>query len=84
MGNEEVKLDDINLSSQMVGEVQAFIFTMRWVLYEFYSFKKMKKEGIVNSGDFDQLEDDIIYVLHKAVVKNQVLETLVILNRLIN
>ena len=44
----------------------------------------MKKEGILSSNDFDQLEDDIIYVLHKAVVKNQVLETLVILNRLIN
>ena len=51
--NEEVKLDDINLSTQMVGEVQAFIFTMRWVLYEFYSFKKMKKEGLLSSNDFD-------------------------------
>ena len=50
---EEVKLDDINLSTQMVGEVQAFIFTMRWVLYEFYSFKKMKKEGLLSSNDFD-------------------------------
>jgi hypothetical protein len=57
---------------------------MRWVLYEFYNFRKMKKEGILDKTDFEMLEDDIIYVLHKVIVKDDVLKTLLILSRLLN
>lgn len=75
-------VQDINLTNQLVGEVQLFIFTMRWVIYEFYQFKKLKKEKLLVSGDFEALEDDIVFILHKLVMKQQVLNGMIVLNRL--
>ena len=75
-------VQDINLTNQLVGEVQLFIFTMRWVIYEFYQFKKLKKEKLLVSGDFEALEDDIVFIIHKLVMKEQVLKAMIVLNRL--
>ena len=36
------KIEDINLTNQIIGEVQGFILVMRWLVYEFYSFKGLK------------------------------------------
>jgi len=33
---ENVNVDEINLTNQLIGEVQGFIFVMRWLLFEFY------------------------------------------------
>lgn len=44
---DSVKLDEINMTNQLIGEVQGFIFVMRWLLFEFYGFKKLKNEGFL-------------------------------------
>ena len=36
---ETMKLKEINLTNQLIGEVQHFIFVMRWVIYQFYNFR---------------------------------------------
>lgn len=37
--DQEDKLGDINVTNQLIGEVQGFIFVMRWLIYEFYGFR---------------------------------------------
>jgi hypothetical protein len=32
------KIDDINLTNQLIGEVQAFTYMIRWAVYQFYGF----------------------------------------------
>lgn len=71
----------MNLTNQLVGEVQLFIFTMRWVMYEFYQFKALRKEDLLVAGDFEALEDDLVFIIHKIVMKDQVLNSMVVLNR---
>ena len=34
--------------------------------------------------DFDALEDDVLFILHKLIVKNEVYSTLIVLSRLLN
>ena len=34
------QVNEINLANQLIGEVQGFIFVVRWLIYEFYQFKK--------------------------------------------
>ena len=75
---------DINLTNQLIGEVQGFIFVMRWLIYEFYGFKGLKQEGLLSAADFDALEDDMLYIIHKVTCVNQVYETLLVLSRLLN
>ena len=33
------------------------------------------------SGDFEALEDDLVFIIHKIVMKDQVLNSMVVLNR---
>ena len=39
---EEENIEEINLTNQLIGEVQGFILVMRWLVYEFYQFKQLK------------------------------------------
>lgn len=69
--NEAIEnVGDINLTNQLIGEVQGFIFVMRWLIYEFYGFKGLKQEGLLNAADFDALEDDMLYIIHKVTCVN--------------
>ena len=82
--NDTTEVHDINLTNQLIGEVQGFIFVMRWLIYEFYGFKNLKQEGLISAADFDALEDDMLYIIHKVTCVNQVYETLLVLSRLLN
>lgn len=33
-----IKIDEINLTNQLIGEVQAFTYMIRWAVYQFYGF----------------------------------------------
>lgn len=77
-------IEDINLTNQIIGEVQGFIFVMRWLVYEFYNFKYLKSEGYLQAADFEAIEDDVLFILHKKIVQKEVFETLIILMRLLN
>jgi len=70
---DDAMVTDINLTNLIINEVQVFIFTLRWVIYEFYNFKGLKAEGLLSGNDFEALEDDIVYLIHKVAVKEQVL-----------
>ena len=39
--NSEVDLNEINLTNQLIGEVQAFIFVTRCQVYEFYQINEL-------------------------------------------
>lgn len=43
---------------------------MRWLIYEFYGFRQLKQEGLIFSKDFDAIEDDVLYIIHKVTVVN--------------
>lgn len=81
--NDE-EVTDINLTNQLIGEVQGFIFIMRWFIYEFYSFKQLKSDGLLQYTDFEALEDDLLYTIHQVTVQNGVYDTLLVLSRLLN
>ena len=72
----------INLADQLTGEVQGFIYVMRWLVYEFYQFKKLRQLGFLMMSDFEALEEDVLFILNKLVVTKEVHETLLILSRL--
>jgi len=57
---------------------------MRWFIYEFYSFKQLKSDGLLQFTDFEALEDDLLYTIHKITVQNGVYDTLLVLSRLLN
>lgn len=40
--DEEEETTNINLTNQLIGEVQAFTYIIRWFMYEFYQFKVFK------------------------------------------
>mmetsp|Transcript_17368 Transcript_17368/g.29210 ORF Transcript_17368/g.29210 Transcript_17368/m.29210 type:complete len:574 (+) Transcript_17368:90-1811(+) len=82
--DEEVQINEINLTNQLIGEVQVFMFLMRWLIYEFYQFKRLKAEGQLTAADFDTLEDDILFILHKVTVSHEVYEILLVLSRLLH
>tara|TARA_B110000305_G_scaffold19311_1_gene17848 strand:+ start:181 stop:471 length:291 start_codon:yes stop_codon:yes gene_type:complete len=57
---------------------------MRWFIYEFYSFKQLKSDGLLQFTDFEALEDDLLYTIHKITVQQGVYDTLLVLSRLLN
>ena len=64
--------------------MQGFIFVVRWLIYEFYQFKKYSKQGLLNFSDLDALKEDILFIVHKITVGQEVYDTLIILSRLFN
>ena len=44
----------------------------------------MKSEGLLEQSDIEALDDDILFILHKVTVSNEVYETLIVLTRLLN
>lgn len=78
------QLKEINLTNQLIGEVQGFIFIMRWAIYEFYNFKQLEKEHLLLRQDFTAIDDDMVMILHKTTVKGQVFPILLILSRMLN
>ena len=67
---EGPKIEDVNLTNQIIGEVQGFVLVMRWLVYEFYSFKALKQRGYLKSCDFQAIEEDVLFMIHKLVVVN--------------
>lgn len=57
---------------------------MRWVIYQFYNFRQLEKEKILSKEDFKSLDDDVIFILHKISVKDQVFPILLVLARMLN
>ena len=72
------------MTNQVIGEVQGFIFIMRWLVYEFYNFKYLKQEGLLQGSDFEAIEEDVLYIIHKKTVQKEVYDTLLVLTRLLN
>lgn len=64
-----MKLREVNLTNQLIGEVQHFIFVMRWVIYQFYNFRLLERENLLGKEDFKALDDDVIFILHKVAIK---------------
>jgi len=81
---EEEDEQDINLTNQLIGEVQAFIFVIRWLIYEFYQFKQLKRDKLLRAQDYDALEDDMLYIIHKITVSKDVFKGLLVLTRIAN
>ena len=75
---------DINLTNQLIGEVQAFIHVMRWLVYEFYGFRSLKQGGYLKAVDFEAIEEDVLFLIHKKTVYKEVHETLIVMMRLLN
>ena len=80
----ETQVNEINLANQLIGEVQGFIFVMRWLIYEFYQFKKLCQQGYLQFQDLEALKEDILFICHKMIVGKEVFETLIVLSRLFN
>lgn len=53
---------------------------MRWLVYEFYEFKDL---GLLKE-DFDAIEDDVLYIVHKNIVCKEIFQSLLVLTRLLN
>ena len=83
-GALETQVNEINLANQLIGEVQGFIFIMRWLIYEFYQFKRFSQNGYLKFSDLEALKEDILYVCHKIIVGKEVFEILIVLSRLYN
>lgn len=81
---QDIDINDINLTNQIIGEVQGFILVMRWLVYEFYNFKYLKQEGYLQGADFEAIEDDVLFIIHKKTVHKEVYMTLLVLTRLLN
>ena len=56
---------------------------MRWFLMEFYQFRKMKSQRILEQSDVEALDDDILFILHKVTVSSEVYEVLIVLTRML-
>ena len=54
------------------------------MIYELYQFKSLKKEGLLTPDDFDAIEEDLLYVVHKRVVTGGCGTILVVLSRILN
>ena len=78
------QVNEINLANQLIGEVQGFIFVVRWLIYEFYQFKKFNQQGYLQFQDMEALKEDILFICHKIIVGNEVFETLIVLSRIFN
>ena len=57
------------MTNQLIGEVQGFIYVMRWLVYEFYEFKEL---GLMKE-DFEAIEDDVLYIIHRNIEDNYLL-----------
>lgn len=57
---------------------------MRWVIYEFYNFKLLEKEKLLSRNDFTAIDDDMVFILHKTTVKDEVFPILLVLSRMLN
>lgn len=78
------KIEDINLTNQIIGEVQGFILVMRWLVYEFYNLKVLKQRGYLKAADFEAIEEDVLFMIHKMTVFDEVFDSLLVLTRLLN
>lgn len=78
------KIEDINLTNQIIGEVQGFILVMRWLVYEFYNLKSLKQRGYLKAADFEAIEEDVLFMIHKMTVIDEVFDSLLVLTRLLN
>ena len=54
------------------------------MLYEFYELKEYKKQCFIMSSDFEAIEEDLVYIIHKKVADKKVNHNLVVLSRLLN
>ena len=54
------------------------------MLYEFYELKEAKKKNYIKSSDFEAIEEDLVYIIHKKVADKKVNHNLVVLSRLLN
>jgi hypothetical protein len=41
---------------------------MRWLVYEFYEFKEL---GLMKE-DFEAIEDDVLYIIHRNIVCKEI------------
>ena len=67
------------MTNQLIGEVQGFIYVMRWLVYEFYEFKDL---GLMKE-DFEAIEDDVLFIIHKNIVCREIYYVLLVLTRLL-
>jgi hypothetical protein len=54
------------------------------MLYEFYQFKEYKKEKLISGNDFEAIEEDLEFIIHKKVVSGEVNKILLVLSRILN
>ena len=45
---------------------------------------RLKSDGLLQFTDFEALEDDLLYTIHKLAVHEGVYDTLLVLSRLLN
>ena len=76
-------ITEINLTNQLIGEVQAFVFVMRCQVYDFYGFRQLKDDGLIDQDDFGAIEDDVLFIIHSQTVSKEVFENLLILSRML-
>lgn len=81
---EGLAVEDVNFSNQVIGEVQQFILVIKWLVREFYNFDVLERKYLTKSGDFEAIEEDLLFSIHKMTVQGEVLEYLVVLSRLLN
>ena len=54
------------------------------MLFEFYQFKEYKKEKLIAGCDFEAIEEDLEFIIHKKVVSEEVNIILIVLSRILN
>tara|TARA_B110000285_G_C14681278_1_gene404798 strand:+ start:369 stop:569 length:201 start_codon:yes stop_codon:yes gene_type:complete len=54
------------------------------MLYEFYQFKEYKKEKLIAGTDFEAIEEDLEFIIHKKTVCGEVNKILIVLSRMLN
>ena len=57
---------------------------MRWLVYDFYNFRVLKHKGLLQAADFEAIEEDLLFMIHKMTVKDEVFDSLLVLTRLLN
>ena len=54
------------------------------MLFEFYQFKEYRKEKLIAGSDFEAIEEDLEFIIHKKVVSEDVNKILIVLSRMLN
>ena len=54
------------------------------MLFEFYQFRDFKKEKLIAGCDFEAIEEDLEFIIHKKVVIEEVNIILIVLSRILN